>query len=132
VSQDKLVSGPGKDFITLAGERFPVERQLQPRGSLYGHQAVVRLDERHTLSIIWGACTYSSNYDGSGPGGEFCHEPTSVEIAVMTKDGLLSWADGDTVQGYVAPSSVAAFIKWWSDRPARSRPLALARRSERP
>jgi hypothetical protein len=62
-----------------------------------------------TVSVQWGACTYSSNYGQLI--GTKCEKANSAEIAAW--DAARNWykfEDGDTVKGYCTTGDVAAFI----------------------
>jgi hypothetical protein len=63
--------------------------------------ARVRMLNGFEVSVQWGPCLYADNYDADF--GEPLKPSRTAEIGVFTpaKDGLMTWADGDTVQGWV-------------------------------
>ena len=65
---------------------------LQRDGSTYMHRGRgcwVRFESGWTASIIWGAGTYSSNYDAWHDGDPFTEEPATVEVGVLDHTGEL-------------------------------------------
>lgn len=64
------------------------------------HGCWVHLPNGWTLSIQWGGCMYGSNYDERA--GADVPPATTAEVAAWREggDGMVTWADGDTVQGY--------------------------------
>jgi hypothetical protein len=64
----------------------------------------VHLPNGWVLSIQWGGCMYGSNYDRRA--GSDVPPAALAEIAAWKKDShgrrgeMVTWADGDTVQGY--------------------------------
>ena len=92
---------------SLTVESLPEPHQFETR------MARVKLDESHTLSVVWGSCTYSDNHDYGLSDSTFTETPERVEIAVFSPDGMMEFANGDTVCGYVPVASVAALIEAW-------------------
>lgn len=72
--------------------------------------ARVRMANGFQVSVQWGPCLYSDNYDASF--GDPVKPSSTAEIGVYTpdEDGLMTWADGDTVQGWVSWEQVQAIL----------------------
>jgi hypothetical protein len=77
------------------------------------------------ISAVWGSLTYSDNHShsmgwtdgrtfGGKPNQEFVEEPTTVEVAVLCphRCELATWADGDTVCGYVTPEHLSTIVDY--------------------
>lgn len=65
------------------------------------------------LSIVWGSGTYSSNHLNNTYNIPFIEEPTVVELAAWNerlKGGMVTWPDGDTVEGYVPVEALPEII----------------------
>lgn len=80
----------------------------QSRGGVGAH---VILSNGWTLSVQWGAGTYSTNH------GVWIHPDTVVDDAVTAEiavwrggDGMVEWADGDTVQGWCSMERVQKIL----------------------
>jgi hypothetical protein len=78
-----------------------------------------------TLSIVWGTGTYSPNKNGPLPRDGFPGvqrgKPEREIAAWPDGEGLIEWADGDTVQGYVSVTELQTLIEQmqrWDSHPA--------------
>lgn len=107
-------------LLTVGDRRFPA-RVLGKFDDLPGghsHRRVrVMLENGYQISVIWGSCTYSDNYDHSiHRPQEFVEEPERVECAVMDpSDDMLDVGEAggeymDNVVGYCTPTDVQRLI----------------------
>lgn len=82
--------------------------------SMETRQAIIKFENGLEVSIIWGSCTYSDNYDHPpviNPDAEFVECPAIVEVGVRPTGGqLMEWPHGDTVNGYMPVAEVPALI----------------------
>lgn len=70
------------------------------------HGCWVKLPNGWMLSIQWGGCMYGSNYDERA--GSDVPPATTAEVAAWREggDGMVTWANGDTVLGYCSMERV--------------------------
>lgn len=78
--------------------------KVETRGTRAG--AWVKLPNGWVLSVQWGGCMYGSNYDCRA--GADVPPAREAEVAAWREsgDGMVTWADGDTVMGYVSMATV--------------------------
>lgn len=96
------------EYLTL--DRHPASMgPLDPTAAPFRfRQYLARQTNGWAVSVLWGSCTYSSNYDIGGP---FVEAPAVVEVAVVNEAGALAdFPDGATVAGYVGADEVAALV----------------------
>jgi hypothetical protein len=99
-------------------------------------QARIPFENGWMVSIVWGSCSYSSNYDHGTGRVEFVEEPSIVEMAIInpeplrnptekTVDGFGTIKDHDFLLGgdvfpYRTPEQARALLdavaSWPSDR----------------
>ncbi len=94
-------------LLTVGDRRFPArlldeERDIAlPTGGRHcNRRHRVMMENGYQLSIVWGSCSYSDNYDyGLRDSAEFVEEPERVEVAVFGPGdgGMLDFVvrDGD-------------------------------------
>lgn len=69
-----------------------------------------------TLSIQWSAGTYSSNHDAMIEAHDDVPDATEAEIAIWPDGGgMVTWADGDTVQGWCSLERVLRVLDLLSE-----------------
>ena len=97
------------DLFSLA-ELSVFERpgaEIEPRDRPGRAGCLVTFPNGWGVSIQWGAGNYGSNYDHPFDG--WVPDATTAEIAVIApgdQGDLVTWADGDTVQGWCSMDRV--------------------------
>jgi hypothetical protein len=119
VMEYTLRTDPSWRFLEVGDRRWPIasfDNRDSGSGDFvhYVRRARLLFENGWMLSIVWGSCTYSTNYDaGAGTSGPFTGEPSTVELAAWNDrldTGMVTWPGGDTVEGYVPVSDLPEII----------------------
>lgn len=107
----------GRVFANIKSRAFDEPADFRSRGfHLY-------LENRWIISVQWGDGAYGTNYNRTynDPPTSFQEEVTTAEVAVFQEnsDEMATFADGDTVQGWITAEQLLVFIDevaaWSSD-----------------